>query len=117
VAIVIKADCPECGVVRLSARDLTVRVCTDDGSAAYCFRCTRCGSAVNQDASPPVSDRLVAAGVKRVEWRWPDELDGRPDGPEFTNDDLLDFHLLLRHDEEWSKRLAASFSDVRYLTS
>jgi hypothetical protein len=116
VAIVIKADCPDCGVVRLGAPDLTVRVCTDDGSGAYCFRCEACGSAVNHVASTDVCELLVSAGVERVEWRWPDELQSRPDGPRFTNDDLLDFHLQLRRDDELSAALAALSSDVNHST-
>ena len=103
MAIVIKADCPACGVVRLGARDLTVRVCTDDGSGGYCFRCAGCGSAVQHDASAAVCELLVSAGVERVDWHWPDELHDRPDGPGFTTDDLLDFHLLLGRDDEWSQ--------------
>jgi hypothetical protein len=113
VAIVIKADCPGCGVVRLEAGDLTVRVCTDDGSGAYCFRCARCGSAVSHEASAPVCELLVSAGVNRIDWTWPVDLDDRPGGPRFTHDDLLDFHLLLdRDDEEWSRALTPSSSDV-----
>jgi hypothetical protein len=93
-------------VVRLGAGDVTVRVCTDDGTGGYCFRCAQCGSAVHHDANPAVCDLLVSAGVERVEWRWPAELQNRPDGPGFTTDDLLDFHLLLSRDDEWSEELA-----------
>jgi hypothetical protein len=112
MAIVIKADCPACGVVRLGARDLTVRVCTDDGSGGYCFRCADCGSAVYHDANQAVCELLVSAGVERVDWHWPDELADRPDGPGFTTDDLLDFHLLLRRDDDWSQELASLSPDA-----
>jgi hypothetical protein len=114
MAIVIKADCPDCGVVRLGAREVTVRVCTDDGSGAYCFRCAGCGAAVNHDADPAVCDLLISAGVECVEWRWPHELAERPSGPRFTNDDLLDFHLILRRDEEWHQELAALVPDANH---
>jgi hypothetical protein len=106
MAVVIKADCPGCGVVRLGTGDLTVRVCADDGSGAYCFRCRNCGAAVNHVATPSVCELLVMAGCRQVEWRWPEELSERRDGPALTVDDLLDFHVLLR-DDEWSARLAA----------
>ncbi len=109
----IKADCPGCGVVRLGARDVTVRVCVDDGSGAYCFRCAICGSAVQHPANLGVCDLLVSAGVERVDWRWPEELTERHTGPGFTPDDLLDFHLLLdRDDAEWGRQLAESTPDV-----
>jgi hypothetical protein len=102
---VIKADCPGCGVVQLRARDLKVRVCADDGSGAYCFRCAHCGAAVSHEATPGVCDLLVMAGVRHEEWHLPAELEERPAGPALTVDDLLDFHVLLR-DDAWSRRLA-----------
>jgi hypothetical protein len=117
MAIVIKADCPDCGVVPLGPPDLTVRVCTDDGSGAYCFRCAACGSAVSHVATPDVCELLVSAGVERVEWRFPDELQGRPGGPRFTTDDLLDFHLQLRHDADVSAAIAALSSGANHSTS
>jgi hypothetical protein len=110
--VVIKADCPVCGVVRLGATDVTVRVCADDSSGAYCFRCAECGSGVSHEASLDVCDLLVSAGVARVDWRWPEELGERPGGPQFTTDDLLDFHLLLGRDTEWSEELAAFAPDA-----
>lgn len=105
--MVIKADCPDCGVVRLGTRDLTVRRCTDDGSGAYCFRCAECGVAVSHRATEGVCDLLVSAGVRAEEWHWPGELDERPGGPTLTADDLLDFHLLMRSDAEWDAAVAA----------
>lgn len=114
--MVIKAECPECGVVRLGARDVTVRLCTDDGPGAYCFRCAGCGVAVSHEAGRTVCDLLLSAGVDCVEWRWPDELEARPDGPGFTTDDLLDFHLLLGRDEDLGRELAALASDAHHHT-
>jgi len=105
VAVVIKADCPDCGVVRLRTGDLTVRVNTDDGSGAYCFRCASCGTAVSHEANESVRDLLGLAGVRVEEWHWPAELEERPVGPALTTDDLLDFHLALR-DDAWPDRLA-----------
>jgi hypothetical protein len=94
-------------VVRLGAQDLTVRVCSDDGSGAYTFSCTECGAGVSHEANQGVCDLLVSAGVQRVEWRWPDELADRGSGPPLTTDDLLDFHLLLQRDENWNEEVGA----------
>jgi hypothetical protein len=105
MAVVIKADCPGCGVVRLRTRDLTVRVNADDGSGAYCFRCAHCGAAVSHEANQSVRDLLLLAGVRQEEWHWPAELEERPAGPALTVDDLLDFHVMLR-DDAWPARLA-----------
>ncbi|MDQ1455834.1 MAG: hypothetical protein QOH28_1454, partial [Actinomycetota bacterium] len=38
----IRANCPTCGDVQLTADDLTVRVCADDERGSYCFRCPDC---------------------------------------------------------------------------
>ncbi|HWW46109.1 MAG TPA: hypothetical protein VN180_13645 [Acidimicrobiia bacterium] len=93
-------------MVRLGTGDVTVRVCTDDDSGAYSFRCEQCGSAVSHPARPDVVDLLVRAGCRQIRWRLPSELAERRDGPSITIDDVLDFHLLLR-DDGWQHELQA----------
>ncbi len=93
-------------MVRLGVGDVTVRVCTDDSSGAYSFRCDGCGAAVSHPARPDVIDLLVRAGCEEVCWRLPGELAERRSGPSFTIDDLLDFHLLLQGDT-WQRELQA----------
>jgi hypothetical protein len=115
VAVVIKADCPECGVVRLGTEDVTVRVCADDGSGAYSFHCVGCGLAVSHPARQDVVELLTRAGCKHVEWRLPDELGEHRGGPSFTTDDLLDFHLLLRGDA-WHDELQRLVSGVDHFS-
>jgi ribosomal protein S27AE len=102
----IKAECPRCGAVRLTAEDVTVRVCVDDGAGAYRFRCPSCGSAVVHEASLAICALLRDAGCREESWRLPAELAERPGGlaPAFTTDDLLDFHLLLQGDD-WTSSL------------
>jgi hypothetical protein len=117
MAVVIKTDCPDCGVVRLAARDLTVRVCLDDGSSAYTFQCTECGAPVNHELSPAVRDLLVSAGVRSQEWRWPAELSERTDAPRLTVDDLLDFHLMLSRDDAWDTAVDALVSGTEHPTA
>jgi hypothetical protein len=107
MAVVIKAECPGCGVVRLGAPDLTVRVCSDDGSSAYTFQCRECGAAVHHDISSGVVELLVSAGVQRTDWRWPAELSEHTDAPPLTVDDLLDFHLLASSDDTFDRALVA----------
>ena len=102
----IKAECPRCGAVRLTPGDVTVRVCTDDGSGAYRFRCPTCTTAALHEASPAICALLRQAGCEEEAWSMPAELAERPTGPTLTADDLLDFHLLLRGDE-WTRALAS----------
>lgn len=92
----IRASCPTCGDVQLTPTDLVVRVCADDNNGSYCFTCPECGFGVAKDASPRIVELLVSTGVRMDVWRLPAELnESTPDGPRFTPDDLLDFHLLL----------------------
>jgi hypothetical protein len=108
---VIKAECLDCGPVRLQPADLTVRTHRDAADGTYRFRCPRCGEIVCHDATGAVCDLLVGSGVAREIWDWPAELAERPGGPSLTTDDLLDFHLLLEHDADVAaslERLAVS---------
>ncbi len=101
----IRANCPSCGDVQLKAADLTVRVCSDDDTGSYCFRCPSCERAVAKDASRRIVDLLVSSGVRLQVWRRPAELLEPHEGPTLTPDDLLDFHLLLR-DDDWFAALS-----------
>jgi len=107
----IKAECPTCGVVRLRVPDLTVRVCLDDESGSYRFRCPRCAISVVHEATPAICALLVSVGVREEVWRLPAELHEHRSGPVLTPDDLLDFHLLLEQGD-WVDQLAALVSDV-----
>ncbi|GMU78572.1 MAG: hypothetical protein AMXMBFR46_13670 [Acidimicrobiia bacterium] len=101
----IRAACPTCGDVKLRARDLTVRVCAETDEGTYSFDCPRCGAPVAREATPRILSLLVAAGVRAEVWHRPAELSEPRIGPPLTNDDLLDFHLLLSEDG-WFERLA-----------
>lgn len=101
----IRANCPSCGDVQLTADDLTVRVCADDERGSYCFRCPDCQGAVAKEASRRIVDLLVSSGVRMQVWRLPAELNESRVGAPLTPDDLLDFHLLLAG-EEWFEQLA-----------
>jgi hypothetical protein len=101
----IRANCPVCGDVQLTPRDLTVRVCAEDESGAYVFQCPRCESSVAKDANQHVVDLLVASGVRLEVWRRPLELLEQHSGPPIDADDLLDFHLLLESDV-WFEQVA-----------
>ena len=101
----IRANCPSCGDVQLTAHDLTVRVCADDERGSYCFRCPDCQGAVAKEASRRIVDLLVSSGVRMQVWRLPAELTETRVGEPLTPDDLLDFHLLLTG-EDWFEELA-----------
>src|SRR5204863_1624469 len=80
----IRANCPGCGDVQLTADDLTVRVCADDERGSYCFRCPDCKRAVAKEASRRIVDLLVSSGVRMQVWRLPAELTENRVGPPLT---------------------------------
>ena len=85
--------------MQLHATDLVVRVCSDDESGSYTFRCPTCTVAVAKGASKRIVDLLVSSGVRMEVWRLPAELAERRTGPALQPDDLLDFHLILERDD------------------
>lgn len=91
----IRASCPTCGDVELTTNDVVLRVCADDNSGTYTFRCPICEMSVVKGAEQHIVDLLAASGVRVVVWTLPDELSDRPGGEPFTHDDLLDFHAML----------------------
>lgn len=94
----IRANCNTCGDVEVSSRSISVRVCRDDSSGSYSFRCPKCEGIVVAGAEPRIVELLVTSGVKLVTWDLPAELYERHHGAPITHDDLLDFHELLAHD-------------------
>lgn len=99
----IRANCPTCGDVQLRATELVVRVCSDDESGSYTFRCPTCAVAVAKGASKRIVDLLVSSGVRMEVWRMPAELAEPHLGPTLQPDDLLDFHLVLESDDWFSE--------------
>jgi endogenous inhibitor of DNA gyrase (YacG/DUF329 family) len=95
----IRANCPTCGDVQLRANDLIVRVCSDDETGSYTFRCPTCAVAVAKGASKRIVDLLVSSGVRMEVWRLPAELTEPRVGPVLQPDDLLDFHIMLERDD------------------
>jgi hypothetical protein len=107
MATLIRATCSDCGDVELGTRDLVVRVCGDDGSGTYVFRCPTCDLPVVRPADRPTIDLLVSSGCRLEVWQVPSELvEPRPEGAAFTYDDIIDFHDLLESDT-W-------FDDLRH---
>ena len=101
----VEASCPSCGPVRVASDDVVVRVCVDYQSSSYAFRCPACGLRTAAQANDRIVDLLTAAGAEFDVWYLPDELrEARPGGAPLTNDDLLDFHLLLER-QDWFEGL------------
>lgn len=102
----IRATCVECGDVELTTADVHVRVCIENNSGSYTFRCPRCLMAVVKPAEPRIVELLVSSGVDLATWRLPAELYEPRDGPCIDHDDILNFHETLQRDD-WFDTVAA----------
>jgi len=94
----IRASCPDCGDVELTSTDVHVRICDDDDSGTYSFRCPFCMMTVVKPAESRTIDLLIASGVSFSTWKMPAELSESHMGDPINHDDLLDFHDLLSND-------------------
>ena len=104
----IRATCSDCGDVELTTADVKVRVCIEDSSGEYQFRCPTCRMSVVKPAEARVVDLLVASGVEFSTWSLPAELFEARSGNVLTHDDLLDFHHMLEGDSaSWFGELEA----------
>jgi hypothetical protein len=96
MATLIRATCGDCGDVELGTRDLVVRLCEDTDSGTYVFQCPNCAHPVVRPADRSIIDLLVSSGCRLEVWSMPAELaEPRPEGDNFTYDDLIDFHEVL----------------------
>ncbi len=102
----IRATCGDCGDIELGADEVRVRVCADDESSSYSFRCPACRTAVVKPAQHRIVELLVAAGVALSTWsRSSGPAEGRSTAGPITHDEVLDFHQRLHHRETWEAAL------------
>lgn len=102
----IRASCTDCGDVELTTADVKVRICDDNNTGTYSFRCPHCQMIVVKPAENRTIDLLVASGVAFTTWRLPAELKESKTGEPIDHDDLLDFHDLLHDDSALEQALA-----------
>lgn len=101
----IKATCPECGEVSLTADDILLRIGSASSSNSYGFDCPTCGEFVEKNADERVVRLLLSGGVMPVLNHVPAEALELRAGPAINHDDLLSFHELLKRDD-WFDQLA-----------
>ncbi|MDP9431548.1 MAG: hypothetical protein M3P91_02180 [Actinomycetota bacterium] len=103
----IKASCPTCGEVELTAKDITLRVCNSAPLSYYSFMCTTCKDEVRKPADDHVISLLLSGGVRAEVWEIPAEALEPKAGPTLSYDDLLDFVLHLGADDLLAARATA----------
>ena len=87
----IRANCPNCAEVDLTAEDIHLELSDADGeSGFYCFVCPKCATDVTKPADSRIIELLKSGGVRAIRLER-----GKPGDPMFTYDDILDFHIEL----------------------
>jgi hypothetical protein len=100
----VRVTCRTCGDQRLSADAVSARVCSEDGSASYHFRCPSCGLLEVRPMASSLVGSLQTAGVALTRWSAPAELREAHVGAPLTTNDLIDFHFALESDS-WFEEL------------
>jgi hypothetical protein len=92
----IRCTCPRCGSVDLTADDVVLRIRAGSVSNTYCFSCSSCKSFVEKRADAAVLRLLLSGGVAPTFVSGPAETLEVHEGPRITQDDLLNFHEMLK---------------------
>jgi len=110
----IRATCPHCGEVDLRPDDVSLHIVRSPGDddtevregSAYRFECPSCETVIEKPADARIA-RLLTTGGVTVEVEDADAqivaLPEHPElpngGPNFSLNDLIDFHFLLERDD------------------
>ncbi len=100
----IKATCPGCGEVDLTAEDILLRIGGQASSNSYGFSCPDCGDFVEKPADDRIVRLLLSGGVMPMLVHVPAEALEAKEGPPIDYDDLLAFHEALKGDD-WLDQL------------
>jgi predicted RNA-binding Zn-ribbon protein involved in translation (DUF1610 family) len=117
----IRTTCPRCGEVDMGPEAILLSVLQGGREGTYRFTCPTCMDAVEKRADRKIVALLVSAGVdvmsgetaeERMDPLWgDDEAETSPaprsSGPDFTADDVIDFHFMLE-DDDYIRRFFAS---------
>jgi len=95
----IKASCPVCGDVELTAEQMRLVVCTRSEWSYYGFMCPTCEDEVRKPADDEIVTLLMSGGVAATPWHIPAEAMEEHQGGVISYDEILDFALWLdEHD-------------------
>jgi hypothetical protein len=100
----IKATCPACGEIDLTADDILLRIGAMSSVNTYGFTCPDCAEFVEKPADERVVRLLLSGGVVPVPVHVPAEALEVHYGPPITLNDLLEFHEMLEG-SDWFEQL------------
>jgi predicted RNA-binding Zn-ribbon protein involved in translation (DUF1610 family) len=91
----IKASCPNCGEVKLTAEDVSLVVCSNSPLSYYAFICPSCREEVRKPADDHIICMLLSGGIRAQVWQLPAEALEPKTGSALSYDELLEFALEL----------------------
>ena len=100
----IKATCPGCGEIDLTAEDILLRIGAAQAANTSGFSCPTCGEFVQKPADERVVRLLLSGGVIPMLVHVPAEALETHEGPVINHDDILEFHELLQSDD-WLEKV------------
>ena len=106
----IKATCPECGEIDLTAEDILLRIGAQSGGNTYGFSCPQCSEFVQKVADERVVRLLLSGGVMPTLVHVPAEALETHSGPPINHDDLIAFHDLLESNDWYEQLLGRNHS-------
>lgn len=106
-------SCTDCGKVKLTDKDITVRVCTDNNQRSYTFCCPECHMRVAKPATWHDMELLIAGGCRLKRWTLPKELEEHKLGEPINHNDLLDFHDEMLEGEDFIDELRSYMDEAR----
>ena len=108
----IKATCPGCGEVDLTADDILLRIGGGSFPNSYGFSCPDCSEYIEKPADERIVRLLLSGGVMPVLVHVPAEALEPRSGPPIGYDDILAFHEILESDD-WFQELLGPHRDSR----
>jgi hypothetical protein len=99
----IKATCPGCGEVDLTAEDILLRIGAARAVNTYGFNCPDCADFIEKPADERIVRLLLSGGVIPVPVHVPAEVLEPHEGPAIDYDDVLDFHEQLQRNDWFSE--------------
>ncbi len=97
MATIKNSLCPDCGFVDLDSPDVTLIISNIAELSYFSFVCPECEEEVHQTADKVVIELMMLIGVRAETWEVPLEAFEAKAGSSLTYDDLLDWHIFLKH--------------------
>jgi hypothetical protein len=98
-------ECRRCGELHIDLDAMVLRLCEDDLSTTYRFRCPSCAVIQLEVTGPAGAGALLDAGVDTEWWSLPDRAAEHPCGAPISADDVVAAVEMLQDDPAFAAAL------------